>query len=212
MNARICCIDGCESRLLAKGMCIAHYNRVRKYGTPDDTPKVIRTRARMNAQREAIARMLTPEALQDGECWEWPGGRLQSGYGVFAPSLAVLSSRQAHRNAYAIAHGLTEIADDLLACHRCDNRICFRPSHIFLGSHDENMQDMVRKGRSPRVPQPKGSANMRAKFTPDDVVEILRLRSEGLLHREIAERFGVHKGTIGDLLRGHTHYIRELAS
>lgn len=205
--SKLCTVNGCPSPLLAKGMCIAHYNRARKYGTPDDPPIV----ARMKLQRAAIARLSTPDALQDGECWEWPGGRLSSGYGLMAPCLTVLPSRVAHRNAYAIAHGLTEIPPELFACHRCDNRICFRPSHIFLGTHTDNMRDMAAKGRVVSR-SPRGSSNPKALLTKDDVILILRLRSEGWLHREIAAHFGVHKGTIGDLLRGETGYLKEVAS
>lgn len=83
---------------------------------------------------------------QTGECWEWKGGVHARGYGRFT-----LNGRRmpAHRASYALFVGA--VPDHLLVCHRCDNKRCVRPEHLFLGTQHDNMMDWTRKGLNKAV-------------------------------------------------------------
>ncbi len=78
-----------------------------------------------------------------GECWEWTGYITKKGYGLFRN----IKHIHAHRFSYEI-HNNCKLNDPLiLVCHRCDNRKCVRPDHLFLGTSNDNIQDMVNKKR-----------------------------------------------------------------
>lgn len=74
-------------------------------------------------------------------CWLWTGAE-RDGYGAFS-----LRNKRvaAHRFAYEQAYGL--IPAGMLVCHRCDNRLCVRPDHLFLGTDSDNVSDKMGKGR-----------------------------------------------------------------
>lgn len=79
------------------------------------------------------------------ECWEWQRPLdTQTGYGRY-------ENRGAHRKAFEFSRG--KIPTGLLVCHRCDNRACCNPLHLFSGTIAENNQDMWRKGRSKNNPR-----------------------------------------------------------
>lgn len=81
--------------------------------------------------------------VQRGDgCWLWTSSLNQRGYGTFFPNGR---SHKAHRLAWEFSNG--PVANGLLVCHHCDNPRCVRPDHLFVGSHLENVQDMVRKNR-----------------------------------------------------------------
>jgi hypothetical protein len=75
-------------------------------------------------------------------CWEWKAAKAPNGYGRFGMGSKVI---QAHRVAWELIYG--SIPDKLYVLHSCDNRGCMNPSHLFLGTYKDNMQDCSRKGR-----------------------------------------------------------------
>jgi hypothetical protein len=96
---------------------------------------------------------------------------------------------------------------ELQVCHRCDNRRCVRPGHLFLGTAAENAADMVAKGRQDRWPKPhiaeimRGERNHSAKLT-DAAVREIRSRVElGEQKSAVARDFGVTDVLVGKVCR-----------
>lgn len=78
----------------------------------------------------------------DDTCWLWEGSRTSNGYGQFR---FLDCNWQAHRVAWTLLVG--PIPEGMELCHTCDVRACVNPAHIFVGTHQDNMDDMGRKGR-----------------------------------------------------------------
>lgn len=77
------------------------------------------------------------------ECWEWIAGkRGKTGYGSFKINGVVIDT---HRVSWMIHFG--PIPDGKCVLHKCDNRVCIRPDHLFLGTQLDNIRDMDKKGR-----------------------------------------------------------------
>ena len=92
-------------------------------------------------------------------CWEWQGAKNQQGHGMFGVNG---KSMPAHRFS-ALINGF-DITNKLV-CHTCDNPKCVNPDHFFLGTHQDNVDDMILKGRNKtrdkRLMTPAGSFNSR---------------------------------------------------
>jgi transcriptional regulator with GAF, ATPase, and Fis domain len=85
---------------------------------------------------------------QETGCWDWIAAVwMQGRYGAFWVDKEFNNQRMtgAHRASYFIHTGVHPKSSEV--CHSCDNTLCVNPEHLFLGSHTENMRDMVLKGR-----------------------------------------------------------------
>lgn len=127
-------------------------------------------------------------------CWVWTGAKNKLGYGQFHHMGKV---RLAHRVSWFFETGeLLEPAIKL--CHRCDNRSCVNPSHLFKGTQAENVADMISKGRARKRGLP-GERNSQAKLT---AVDVDKIRRDHRKQKDIAAEFGVAVSTISMVLSG----------
>jgi hypothetical protein len=119
-------------------------------------------------------------------CWEWTGGKIRNGYGSFTLNCKSIVS---HRFSYELYNG--SIPTGLHVLHKCDNRICVNPNHLFLGTNQDNMSDKVAKGR-----QAKGSTIGKAKLTEEQVLDI---KTHKITCKEYAKKYGITMSTIYDI-------------
>lgn len=120
-------------------------------------------------------------------CWEWTGTITRTGY---AQLWWRGKMRLAHRMSYDCF--IAPIPDGMLICHKCDNRGCVNPDHLFVGTQTDNRNDMYGKGRGA---DKRGERHHASKLTADDVAFI---RTSGWRDIDLAKKFNVHKGTIRD--------------
>ena len=129
-----------------------------------------------------------------GECWLWQGYRQPNGYGWLNASKFKIA---AHRAALLLA-GI-EVPKGMDACHRCDNRACVNPSHLYVGTRRQNMADCTARNRHNK---PRGAAHWRAKLTESDVRLLRQLKRQGQSLSALARRFNINSGTVSRIARG----------
>ncbi len=133
-------------------------------------------------------------------CWLWTGTVRSDGYGVLGRGKRGEGLIRAHRFSWELVHG--PVPKGMFVLHRCDNPPCVRPSHLFLGTNQDNVNDMRSKGRGADPPRMLGTSNVNAKLSPNKVREMRRLRESGATGTEIAKQFSVYFGTVYKILRG----------
>ncbi|MCU1279401.1 MAG: hypothetical protein JWM53_2947 [bacterium] len=126
-----------------------------------------------------------------GRCWLWLGHKRSKGYGVIESSNR---KERAHRVSWQLAHGA--ITPGMCILHKCDFPPCVRPDHLREGTHQDNVADRHRRGRTPR-----GERHWRAKLTWAAVREI---RAADPFNRHaLAAKFGVRPKTITHVRNRH---------
>lgn len=134
------------------------------------------------------------KGLDDTDCWVWQGPVNKYGYGKVTINGQCL---KAHRVAYELRYG--PIAPGLCVCHKCDNRKCCNPAHLFPGTVAENNQDMVNKGRQRA---PRGPKSHLARLTETEVIAIREAYMRGIGPTALARQYGVSSGAIKGVIYG----------
>lgn len=147
-------------------------------------------------KRLSITEFLDARTDKSGECWLWTGTRDVYGYGKAKRDGRTLG---AHRLVYEHAHG--PVPRGLFVCHRCDNRLCVRPEHLFAGTAADNNADMYAKGRGLRGKR-LGEANPAAKLSSADVVVIRYLIRRGARQVDIARVFDIAGSQVSHINTG----------
>lgn len=124
-------------------------------------------------------------------CWIWMLSENHHGYGQH-------EGQGAHRTSWELHRGV--IPEGMLVLHKCDNRLCVNPAHLYLGTPKDNTQDMIRKGRNSNTVPAIRKAN--TKLTDTQVAEIRRKYEEGdVPQRSLAKEYNVSVSRISELVR-----------
>lgn len=148
------------------------------------------------------------EKVQKTEtCWKWTAATVV-GYGTLGRGGSHGGNVLAHRLSWELHYGT--IPPGLYVCHHCDNRLCVRPDHLWLGTAADNMRDMEQKGR-----RPLGEDYERSRLTAEIVRTLRQTQTRGKgswtkhpksnpTYQDLADQYGVSEATIRDAVQGRT--------
>lgn len=127
-------------------------------------------------KKQKLQSILLRTITTESGCMEYQGNINQKGYGkvcVFG------KTKHTHRHVWELLNG--ELPNALHVLHKCDNRPCINPEHLFLGTDLDNMRDSINKGRR----------NCSSKLNPDKIKQILQMAKDGILYKNIAKKFNI---------------------
>lgn len=130
-------------------------------------------------------------------CWLWTGSKRNKGYGAFvwADDEGRVIQGRAHRFSYQIMVG--PIPAKLFVLHRCDNPACVNPDHLFVGTNQDNVSDMMQKGRHVAGGTyvvgnyERGGYHHNARLTEHDIRSLRTDREQGLSYSSLAQKYGI---------------------
>jgi len=188
-----CLVNGCEAdvRVKSLSLCYKHYVRFKTHSSVG-----FKKHARGTLE-ERFWNFVDKKS--EDECWHWTGQILSNGYGRISVGARNLGNELAHRVSWRLANK-QEIPEKMVVMHKCDNPKCVNPNHLNIGTHKQNTQDMITKGRK-RVVSPKGEGNGKSLL---DAEKVRLIRSSKLNHAELGRQLGVSTSCIRGVRTGRT--------
>lgn len=189
-----CDRSDCDKPFAARGMCRNHYMAWYRA-----TPKHLRGQA-SGLSRLAVEdrfwskvnRLADPDA-----CWPWKLPHDGKGYGQFHVS-PERGRVPAHTFAVELATG-QPCQPGKEGCHRCDNPPCCNPAHVYYGTRQQNVDDMLERSRNQH-----GSHHSRALLTEVKVLAIRQRFASGETTPSLAAEFSVSSACIADIVNGRS--------
>jgi len=130
------------------------------------------------------------------DCWEWPAGRTSAGYGITRIRKRPV---YAHRWSWEQTNGPIPVG--MFVLHHCDNPPCVRPSHLFLGTNQDNRRDAMSKGRGSQPPHYYGEQHHNHRLT---LAQARAIKQDRRILREVAATYGVSIPTVHSIRAGKT--------
>jgi hypothetical protein len=135
---------------------------------------------------------------QTVECWIWDGAISDSGYGWISYDKSQIT---VHRASYIMYYG--PIPENKIVLHKCDNRRCVSPYHLYAGTYSDNMLDRSERNHK------SFDFNRDSQFTQSDSLVMKNLKEQGFTYESIGKVYGVTGHTISDIVNGRITRLRE---
>lgn len=164
------------------------------------TKRLVEAHGRIYRPLKKIREPLTRNNLSEftsvdaSGCWNWILRLNDDGYGK---KTLDGKKRSAHVIVWILFNG--DLPKGKCVLHKCDNRRCVNPDHLFVGTQLDNIQDMKEKGRAR-----KGVTHFWAKINPAIVANMRSDRASGQTFKSIAEKYGVDEKTAWHAIKGRT--------
>ena len=139
-------------------------------------------------RKEILKNRILSRVEKNNDCWEWKGYIARTGYAQMKLQKKI---KLAHRLSYELFIG--DIPENSLVLHKCDNRKCVNPDHLFLGSHFDNTRDMCEKNRQ----------TSHGRFKPEDI-KFIREEHPKTPMKDLAQKYGVNYVTIMNIINKKT--------
>ncbi|MCE9565800.1 MAG: HNH endonuclease [Planctomycetes bacterium] len=186
---RRCEYPDCGEWAWARGFCGSHYQKMKREGNLPTVRIVGDLYARFDASYTVSS---------ENGCWEWTGWIHPKGYGIL-PVGEKAKKLRAHRISYERFIG--PIPEGQMALHRCDNRKCVNPEHVFLGDNGANIRDCVEKRRHGAQ---TGTSYLKITRPMAATIRVLFARGQHSMVA-LALIYGVDHRTISNILNGRSH-------
>lgn len=141
---------------------------------------------------------VTPSG-RPSSCWEFTGGKFANGYGrVYANPTGEI---KAHRYSYVLTKGDIGRKNNkkLMVLHKCDNRSCCNPNHLYVGDHRKNMKDMTDRSR-----QARGETSGRSLHKEKEVAFAKLLLSVDFSYTDVQDMMLLSRTTVSRFAKGNS--------